>query len=123
MTALYLDRLCPRMTRHAARAVLRAPRHAAARGAASPPAPPLRDHIDDAFAAGLDDAVTRLGPPAAVVSAWRAHISAARARTRRRAALLALTVATTGALGVAQHASGHRAPRGGCHADAAHAVV
>jgi uncharacterized membrane protein len=74
----------------------------------------LRDHIDDALAAGDVHAVASLGEPSAVVAAWRAHVTATRGRTRRRAALLALTVATTGALGVVQHASGHRAPRVPC---------
>jgi uncharacterized membrane protein len=82
----------------------------------------LRDHIDDAFAAGVDDPVERLGSPAGVVTAWRAHVRVTRARTRRRAALLALTVATTGALGVVQHASGHRPPHPSCAANAAAAA-
>jgi uncharacterized membrane protein len=83
----------------------------------------LRDHIDDAFDAGVDDAVARLGTPADVVGTWRAHVTASRARTRRRAALLALTVATTGALGVVQHASGHRPPHAACRPAGAHAAA
>jgi hypothetical protein len=74
----------------------------------------LRDHLEDAAGEGVDDAVERLGAPGDVVAAWRAHVSATRARTRRRAAVLALTLTTTGALGVVQHASGHRAPRHAC---------
>jgi hypothetical protein len=70
----------------------------------------LRGHIDDAFRAGDADAVERLGAPSALVIAWRAHVTAVRARTRRRAAFLALTVTTAGALGLVQHASGHRTP-------------
>ena len=69
----------------------------------------LRDHLDDAARDGDARAATELlGTPQVVASAWRDHVRRRRAQTRRRAALLTLTVATAASLAVAQHASGHR---------------
>jgi hypothetical protein len=85
----------------------------------------LRDHLDDSLDARSDveDVMARVGSPEEVTTPWREHVTAVRRQNRRRAALLALTVVTTGALGIAQHASGHRAPRVECSAahDRAHA--
>ena len=76
----------------------------------------LRAHVEDSLAAGHTDAeaLARLGTADEVLAAWRAHAVAVRAQTRRRGALLALAVATTVALGIAQHASGHRPPPAHC---------
>jgi hypothetical protein len=79
----------------------------------------LRDHIDDALEADrghADDVMARVGAPDDVVTPWRSHTVAVRAQNRRRAAVLALAVATTAALGIAQHAWGHRTPRNVCSA-------
>jgi hypothetical protein len=85
----------------------------------------LRDHLDDSLDARSDveDVMARVGSPEEVTTPWREHVTAIRRQNRRRAALLALTVATAGALGIAQHASGHRAPHVECSAalDRAHA--
>jgi uncharacterized membrane protein len=76
----------------------------------------LRAHVEDSHAAGhtTAEALARLGTADEVLEAWRAHAVAVRAQTRRRGALFALAVATTAALGVAQHASGHRPPQAHC---------
>jgi uncharacterized membrane protein len=70
----------------------------------------LRAHVEDSVAAGHgpDEAIARLGSADDVVAAWRAHAVARRSDNRRRGGVLALAVATTAALGIAQHASGHR---------------
>lgn len=69
----------------------------------------LRDHLDDAARDGdVRAAVELLGAPQVVAAAWRDHVRRRRAQTRRRAAVLTLTVATAASLAVAQHASGHR---------------
>jgi uncharacterized membrane protein len=72
----------------------------------------LRAHIEDALAEGCtsEEAIARVGAVDDVVAAWRAHAVPVRAQNRLRGAVLALAVATTAALGIAQHASGHRAP-------------
>lgn len=76
----------------------------------------LRAHVEDAVADGHapDEAMARLGSADDVVVAWRAHAVARRSDNRRRGAVLALAVATTAALGIAQHASGHRPPASHC---------
>jgi hypothetical protein len=76
----------------------------------------LRDHVEDALEAGADpdEVMERVGTAADVVGPWRTHAVAVRAQNRRRAAVLALAVATTAALGIAQHASGHRTPTVSC---------
>jgi len=76
----------------------------------------LRDHFEDAAEAGVGPAevVSHLGAPEDVAAPWRAHAVAVRGQDRRRAAVLTLAVATTVALGIAQHASGHRTPRTTC---------
>ncbi|MFL5926140.1 MAG: HAAS signaling domain-containing protein [Gaiellaceae bacterium] len=76
----------------------------------------LRAHVEDSLAAGHapDEAIARLGTADDVAAAWRAHTVARRSDDRRRGAVLALAVATTAALGIAQHASGHRPPAPHC---------
>jgi uncharacterized membrane protein len=76
----------------------------------------LRAHLEDSVAAGNPpaEAIERVGTAEEVVAAWRAHAAARRTENRRRGAVLALAVATTGALGIAQHASGHRPPAPDC---------
>jgi hypothetical protein len=83
----------------------------------------LRDHLDDSLEAQSDveDVMARVGSPEEVTTPWREHVIVVRRQNRRRAALLALTVVTAGALGIAQHASGHRAPRVECSAVVEHA--
>jgi uncharacterized membrane protein len=79
----------------------------------------LQDHIEDALeaaGAGANDVMARVGEPDDVVGPWRAHAIAVRAQNRRRAAVLALAVASGAALGIAQHASGHRTPPAACPA-------
>lgn len=76
----------------------------------------LRDHIEDATRHHDEcDALARLGAPEEVAAAWTAHVRRRRSQTRRRAAVLALTVASAVSLAVAQHASGgHSAPQQHC---------
>jgi HAAS domain-containing protein len=76
----------------------------------------LHDHVEDALANGVAPAevLERLGPPEEALAAWQARIRRRRTDTRRRAAFVAFAVATAAALGVVQHASGHRAPRPAC---------
>ncbi|NUR77089.1 MAG: hypothetical protein HOQ28_12495 [Thermoleophilia bacterium] len=79
----------------------------------------LRDHIEDSLEAEgrrAGEVMARLGAPGDVVASWQAHTAAVRAQNRRRAAVLALAVATTVALGIVQHASGHRTPHQVCSA-------
>jgi uncharacterized membrane protein len=76
----------------------------------------LRAHLEDSLAAGHSEAeaIERAGAADEVVKAWRAHALSIRAQNRRRGSVLALAVATTAALGIAQHASGHRPPPAPC---------
>ena len=76
----------------------------------------LRAHLEDSVAAGHApaEAIERAGAADVVADAWRAHALSVRGRNRRRGAVLALAVATTAALGIAQHASGHRPPPAPC---------
>jgi len=81
----------------------------------------LRAHVEDSLAAGCSpaEAMARVGTVDDVVAAWRKHAVARRSENRRRGAVLALALATTAALGIAQHASGHRPPAAHCaHAHA-----
>jgi uncharacterized membrane protein len=76
----------------------------------------LHAHVEDSLAAGSTpaEAMARVGTVDDVVAAWRKHAVARRSDNRRRGAVLALAVATTAALGIAQHASGHRPPAAHC---------
>jgi hypothetical protein len=80
----------------------------------------IRDHLDDAIAAGISAdmapadaeraAVENLGPAIALTHAWEAHCSPLRAKRRGRTAMLVGALAIASALGVAQHADGRRDP-------------
>jgi len=75
----------------------------------------LRGHLEDSLAAAAgEDVMERMGEPADVIEPWRAHTSTVRAQRRRRVALLTLAAASAAALGIAQHASGHRTPQRPC---------
>jgi hypothetical protein len=80
----------------------------------------IRDHLDDAIAAGISagmgpteaerQAVENLGPSAVLSHAWEARCATLRAQRRGRTALLVGAVAIASALGVVQHADGRRDP-------------
>ena len=76
----------------------------------------LHDHVEDAFADGVVPAevMERLGPPEEALAAWQSRVRRRRMDSRRRAAFVAFAVVTASALGVVQHASGHRAPHQAC---------
>lgn len=84
----------------------------------------LRDHLDDAVAAGIDagleateaeeQAIEKLGSSDALTRAWEARRSRLRRRRRGRIAMLVGAAAVASALGVAQHADGRRAPIRSC---------
>ena len=78
----------------------------------------LHDHVEDALADGVApaDVIERLGPPEEALAAWQSRVRRRRMDSQRRAAFVAFAVATASALGVVQHASGHRPPHPACGA-------
>ena len=82
----------------------------------------LRDHLDDTIAhhvaSGCDPsdaaciALERIGSADDVLVAWKSHLRARRAQTRRRGALVAFAVVTASALALVQHASGRQPASG-----------
>jgi hypothetical protein len=84
----------------------------------------LRDHVADAVADARDDGLgpeeadalvlERLGSPDDTLAAWQQYVRRSRARTRRRAATVALLASVASALAIVQLASGHRPDRDPC---------